>query len=153
MSDQAKGDAKTGWGEEATVLLVGELPDLTEYPRVQPGLLKELDGDLAGNDPNALGVCLSEELAVDSFLVGTEVQVRGTCREKDVLADPSFAAVASATLAFLVSQLLVDHTRRTCVDRVLPASALLLSAIVKCGGASSRAPCGVIVLHRCGLSS
>lgn len=78
MSDQAQGDAEAGRGEEATVLLVGELPDLSEYPRVQPGLLEELDGYLSCDYPDAFGVCLSEELAVDSFLVRAEVEIRGT---------------------------------------------------------------------------
>jgi hypothetical protein len=141
VSDQAQGDAKPGWGEEASVLLVGELPDLTEYLRVQPGLLEELDGDLSGDHPDALGVCLSEELAVDSFLFRAEVQVRGTYGKGECVS-PSFS-VASATLAVRVSQLRLAHARRIGVGRVSPASALLLSAIVKCGGSAAEVFVGI----------
>lgn len=53
---------------------------LSEDSRVQPRLLKELDGDLAGYDSNAVCVGLSEELAVDALLLRVEVEVRPTCK-------------------------------------------------------------------------
>lgn len=49
---------------------------LAENARVEAGLLKELDGDLAHHNADALGVGLAEELAIDLLLIDREVEVR-----------------------------------------------------------------------------
>lgn len=49
--------------------------------------MEKLDGDLANDDANAVGISLSEELAICSLLFGGEVQVRRSCQEVSISTD------------------------------------------------------------------
>lgn len=73
MAYEAQGDPKAGGGEEASVLAISDLPNFTEYSRIESGLFEEFDGDFARDDSYAFGICMTEELTIDALLVGSEV--------------------------------------------------------------------------------
>lgn len=52
---------------------------LSEYTGVKPCLVKEADGNLSGDNAGTTGISLSEELAVDSLLVGGKLKVGPGC--------------------------------------------------------------------------
>lgn len=54
--------------------LDGRVPtDLSEDTRLKPGLVEELDCNIASYDTHPIGVGLSEQLSVVSFLVWCQV--------------------------------------------------------------------------------
>ena len=59
--------------------------------------MEELDGDLANDDANAVGIGLSEELAICSLLFGGEVQVRRSCQEVSISTDEAITSEGSST--------------------------------------------------------
>jgi hypothetical protein len=53
---------------------------LSKNPEIKPRLLEEFEGDLAGDDTRVAGVCLSEKLAVNTLLLGSQAEVRCSWR-------------------------------------------------------------------------
>jgi hypothetical protein len=123
MADQAQGDTKAGWCKEASVLLVRNLPDFSKYSRVQSRLFEELDSDLSRHHSDTFGICLSEELAIDSFLIRGEVQIRSSCQSRYVVSldhKPPWMGIHS-------NHVLTGDERMLAVS---PGSAPLLSAML-----------------------
>lgn len=61
-TNQAQYHTEPRFGEEATVLGVGDLPYLAQYRRRHVGLLEEGDGALAGHDAQGVAVGKGEEV-------------------------------------------------------------------------------------------
>jgi hypothetical protein len=52
------------------------ITNFSQDARIKPRLVKKLDGHIASNDANTVGVSLTEELAIDPLLLGGEIEVR-----------------------------------------------------------------------------
>lgn len=70
MSDEPARDAEPVLGEEADVLWVCDLPDLTEDQGGQGRVGKEGDGAVTGEDAELVGVCALKEVVVGVSLCG-----------------------------------------------------------------------------------
>lgn len=76
VADQAQDLAEAGRRQQAAVLGVGNLPYLAQHGGLQLGALEELDGDLAGDDAELLGVGLLEQVLEGALLFGGQVERR-----------------------------------------------------------------------------
>lgn len=74
MANEAQDLAEAGHGQQTAVLRVCNLPYLAQNSWLQLGALEELDGDLARDDAELLGVCLLEEVLEDALLFRGEVE-------------------------------------------------------------------------------
>jgi hypothetical protein len=74
VSDETQDLAEAGHGQQTAVLRVCYLPYFAQYRWRKLGPLEELDGDLACDDTELLGVGLLEEVLEDALLVGREVE-------------------------------------------------------------------------------
>lgn len=74
VSDEAQDLAKAGHGQQTAVLCVCNLPYLAQDGWLQLGALEELDGDLACDDAELLGVGLLEQVLEDALLLWGEVE-------------------------------------------------------------------------------
>lgn len=74
VSDEAQDLAEAGHGQQTAVLRVCNLPYLAQDRRLQLGALEELDGNLACNHAELLGVGLLEQVLEDALLFGREVE-------------------------------------------------------------------------------
>jgi hypothetical protein len=94
VANKTKSYAEARLGEKATVLMVGNLPDLVQRVREvrvvrfvfvltyfaqnigsDLCLFEEAHSNLAGYDTQAIRVSLLEQLAIVAFLVGREIEV------------------------------------------------------------------------------
>lgn len=82
MANQPQGDAEARLGQEAAVFRVGNLPYLAQDVGSNSCLLKELDGNLARDDAEAVRVGLVEEGAEVLLLLLGEVQDGVVCEER-----------------------------------------------------------------------
>jgi hypothetical protein len=60
MANQSKDDTKTGGRKKPSVFLVCYLPYLSQDAWLKPGLLEELDSNLACDNTDILLVCFAE---------------------------------------------------------------------------------------------
>jgi hypothetical protein len=74
VADETQDLAEAGHGQQAAVLRVCDLPYLSQHRGRKLGALEELDGDLACDDAELLGVGLLEEELEDALLVRCEVE-------------------------------------------------------------------------------
>jgi hypothetical protein len=74
VADETQDLAEAGHGQQAAVLRVCDLPYLSQHRRRKLGALEELDGYLACDDAELLGVGLLEEELEDALLVRGEVE-------------------------------------------------------------------------------
>lgn len=98
--------------------ILPSVTDLSQHSGIQAGLLKELDGHLAGHNSNIISVGLAEELAVDSLLVGGQVEVGRPCRRKS-------RKLASSNWVYLLGLQLIRL-----IDAFLPASTEMSEAMI-----------------------
>lgn len=74
MADQAQDLAEARRRQQAAVLRVRDLPYFAQHGGLELGALEELDGNLACDDAELLGVGLLEEVLEGALLLGREVQ-------------------------------------------------------------------------------
>jgi hypothetical protein len=79
VSDETQDLAEAGHGQQPAVLRVCDLPYLTQYRWRKLGPLEELDGNLACDDAELLGVGLLKEVLKDALLVRREVEDGRVC--------------------------------------------------------------------------
>jgi hypothetical protein len=74
VADETQDLAEAGHGQQTAVLRVGNLPYFAQDSRRELGTLEELDGDLARDDAELLGVGLLEKKLEDALLLGGQVE-------------------------------------------------------------------------------
>ena len=74
MSNQPQDHAKARFGQESSVLGIGDLPYFTQGLRWDVGAFEEGDGTLAGQHAEIIGVGLGEEVGEGAFFFMGEIQ-------------------------------------------------------------------------------
>jgi hypothetical protein len=117
VADQAQDLAEAGRRQQAAVLRVCDLPYLAQHGGLQLGALEELDGHLAGDDAELLGVGLLEEVLEGALLVGREVETALCMRRQLERGAPGATDIPRAPLAAWSAMVDVEGGRwRACSE-------------------------------------